>query len=75
MNASLQPTLLTTWRSMLAIVALLLASCGGGGDGGGGEGGGGSGAADGGSDGTMPAAASQSCPLTKEQTQDRKSVV
>lgn len=69
MNASLQPTLLTTWRSMLAIVALLLASCGGGGDGGGGEGGGGSGAADGGSDGTMPAAASQSCPLTKEQTQ------
>jgi hypothetical protein len=54
-------------RSMLVVAALLLAGCGGGG--GGGDGGDGSGGGSGGAE-TTPSTASQSCPLTDQQTQN-----
>jgi hypothetical protein len=59
-------------RSMLVVAALLLAGCGGGGGGGdgGGDGSGGGSGGGGGGAATTPSSASQSCPLTDEQTQN-----
>jgi hypothetical protein len=57
------------WRSMMVAAAVSLASCGGGGGGGGGDGGSDGGAGGGGGAQSAPAGASQSCPLSDEQTQ------